>query len=196
MLRMVFAARAIATSMASCTLVVEEPDVSWPQLVDAVTDLQTLLEKLGLKGFLKTTGGKGLHVVVPIRATLTWEQAKRFTKAVAELFASTFPNRFVATLPKSKRKGRILIDYLRNSQGATAIAPYGIRARRNAPVSTPVAWGELAQDLRFDYFNVNTIPDRLSRLRQDPWQDFVGTRQTLTASMFKQVGIKAGVHGD
>jgi len=192
---MVFAARAIATSMASCTLVVEEPDVSWPQLVDAVTDLQTLLEKLGLKGFLKTTGGKGLHVVVPIRAALTWEQAKRFTKAVAELFASTFPNRFVATLPKSKRKGRILIDYLRNSQGATAIAPYGIRARRNAPVSTPVAWGELAQDLRFDYFNVNTIPDRLSRLRQDPWQDFVGTGQTLTASMFKQVGIKAGVHG-
>jgi len=89
----------------------------------------------------------------------------------------------------------IFVDYLRNSQGATAIAPYGIRARRNAPVSTPIAWGELAQDLRFDYFNVNTIPDRLSRLRQDPWQDFAATRQAVTASMFKQVGIKAGVNG-
>lgn len=87
----------------------------------------------------------------------------------------------------AERKGRIFVDYLRNSQGATAIAPYGIRARRNAPVSTPVAWDELAQDLRFDYFNVNTIPDRLSRLRHDPWKDFAATRQSVTASMFKQV---------
>ena len=168
-------------------------DVPWPELVAAVQDLRILLETLGLTGFLKTTGGKGLHVVIPIKATLTWEQAKGFTRAVADLFAATFPQRFIATLSKAKRAGRIFVDYLRNSQGATAIAPYGIRARKNAPVATPIGWDELDQDRRFDFFNVNTIPERLGRLRHDPWQDFAATRQTLTAAMFKQVGTRTGV---
>lgn len=165
-------------------------DVSWAELVAAVGELRALLEQLGLVGFLKTTGGKGLHVVVPVRPTLTWEQAKQFSKAVADLFARTFPERFVASVSKSKRKGRIFIDYLRNAEGATAIAAYGIRARANAPVSTPISWKELAKEVRFDFFNVRSVPERLIKLREDPWKDFMAIRQTVTAAMFKRVGMR------
>ena len=145
-----------------------------------------------LPAFLKTTGGKGLHVVVPIRRTLTWERAKTFTKAVADLMARTFPDRFVATLAKSKREGRIFIDYLRNAEGSTAIAAYGIRARKNAPVSTPITWKELAREVRYDYFNVKNVPSRLARLRKDPWDGFAQASTAVTAAMFKQVGAAAG----
>lgn len=167
-----------------------DPDdgVSWRELVDAVGVLRTLLDDLGLEGFLKTTGGKGLHVVVPIRPTLDWEQAKGFTKAVADFMVGTFPERFIATLSKTKRKGKIFIDYLRNAEGATAIVPYGIRARKNAPVSTPIAWEELAQDVRYDFFNVRNVPASLARKRKDPWSGFDKTRQTVTKAMFKRVG--------
>lgn len=165
-------------------------DVSWSQLVKAVGELRTLLEQLGLAGFLKTTGGKGLHVIVPIKPTLTWEQARAFTRTVAVLFASTFPERFIATVSKSKRKGRIFIDYLRNAEGATAIAAYGIRARTNAPVSTPISWKDLSKDIRFDFFNVETVPVRLSKLREDPWKDFTAIRQTVTPAMLKRVGMR------
>ncbi len=165
-------------------------DVPWAKLVEAVRMLQTLLEEMGLPAFLKTTGGKGLHVVVPIKRTLTWERAKAFTKAVADLMARTFPDRFVATVSKSKREGRIFIDYLRNAEGSTAIAAYGIRARKNAPVSTPIEWKELVKDVRFDYFNVKNVPARLSRLKTDPWDGFAAAGTTVTAAMFKQVGAK------
>lgn len=166
-----------------------DPDdgVGWKEIVDGVGVLRTLLDDLGLEGFLKTTGGKGLHVVVPIRPTLDWTQAKGFTKAVADLLVETFPDRYIATLSKAQRKGKIFIDYLRNAEGATAIAPYAIRARANAPVSTPIAWEELASDVRFDHFNVRSVPERLRGLRQDPWASIGQTRQTITRAMFKRV---------
>ena len=165
-------------------------DVPWVKLVEAVRMLQTLLEEMGLPAFLKTTGGKGLHVVVPIKRTLTWERAKAFTKAVADLMARTFPDRFVATVSKSRREGKIFVDYLRNAEGSTAIVAYGIRARENAPVSTPIAWKELAKDVRFDYFNVKTVPTRLARLRKDPWEGFNSAAATVTEKMFSHVGAK------
>ena len=163
-------------------------DVPWRRITQAAKDLQTLLQKLGLTGFLKTTGGKGLHVVVPIEPTLSWPQAKEFTRSIAEMFVQAFPERYVATVSKAKRKGRIFIDYLRNSEGATAIAAYGIRSRENAPVSTPIDWEELSKDVRFDYFNVKTVPERLRRLRVDPWRDFDAKRREITDAEFKQVG--------
>jgi bifunctional non-homologous end joining protein LigD len=168
-----------------------DPDdaVSWDELVEAVGVLRTLLSDLGLGGFLKTTGGKGLHVVVPIRTTLDWEQAKGFTKAVADLMARTFPDRFISVMSKSKRKGKIFIDYLRNAEGATAIAPYSLRARKNAPVATPIAWDELTEDVRFDHFNLRTVPSRLSALKSDPWTDFFELRQSISKAMFKRVGF-------
>jgi len=165
-----------------------DPGVAWPQIVEAVGLLRKLLEDIGLTGFLKTTGGKGLHVVVPVRATLDWDEAKDFTRAIADFLVRTFPDRFIATASKHRRKGRIFIDYLRNAAGATAIAPYALRARANAPVSTPITWDELAAgDLRFDRFNVRNIPERLSRMRKDPWASFDATKQTVTRAMIKRV---------
>src|SRR4029077_9198241 len=120
----------------------------------AVTLLRTLLAEIDFTSFIKTTGGKGLHVVVPIRPTLSWDDAKGFTRAVAEHMVATFPDRFTATVSKAKRKQKIFVDYLRNAKGATAVAPYSVRARKNAPVATPIFWEELAKDIRFDYFNV------------------------------------------
>lgn len=167
-----------------------DPDdaVTWDELVSAVGVLRALLDDLGLSGFLKTTGGKGLHVVVPIRPTLDWDQAKGFTKAVADLMARTFPDRFLAVMSKSRRKGKIFIDYLRNASGATAIAPYSLRARAHAPTATPIGWNELAHDVRFDHFNLRTVPQRLSALKSDPWRDFLSIRQAITKPMFKRVG--------
>jgi bifunctional non-homologous end joining protein LigD len=106
-----------------------DPDaaVSWEQIVKGVEALRAILMQLGLEGFLKTTGGKGLHVVVPIQPTLTWVQAKGFTKAIAELFAATFPEQYLAKVSKSKRKGKTFVDYLRNAAGATAIVAMGAR---------------------------------------------------------------------
>jgi bifunctional non-homologous end joining protein LigD len=167
-----------------------DDDVAWDEIVAAVGILRTLLGDLDLKGFLKTTGGKGLHIVVPVRATLSWDEAKGFSKAIADLMARTFPERFVAVMSKSRRKGKIFIDYLRNAEGATAIAAYSLRARKNAPVSTPIAWEELDQDVRFDHFNLRTVPARLTTLKSDPWLDFLETRQSITKAMFKRVGYE------
>ena len=167
-----------------------DPDeaVGWKEIIEAVNGLKTLLDSLDLRGFLKTTGGKGLHVVVPIKPTVPWEQIKGFTKAIADLFAQTFPDRFTAKLLKVPRHGKIFIDYLRNAEGATAVAPYSLRAKANAPVSTPIEWTETARDLRFDHFNVKNIPSRLQRLKRDPWADFMETRQSVTKAMMKKVG--------
>jgi len=167
-----------------------DPDekLRWPDVVAAVNLLRTLLEELGLRGYPKTTGGKGLHVVLPVRPTLTWEDAKAFTRAVADFLARTFPDRFIATAAKNRRDGRIFIDYLRNARGATAVAPYAVRARRNAPVATPVAWPELIDDVRFDHFNLRNVRERLARQRHDPWADFFTTRQTITVAIRRRFG--------
>jgi len=166
--------------------------VTWAELVDAVKLMRSLLEELGLRTFVKTTGGKGLHVVAPIRPTLSWDQARRFSKGAAELMVQTFPGRFIATAAKAQRKGLIFIDYLRNAEGATAVSAYSLRARANAPVATPVAWEELAEDLRFDRFNLRNIPRRIERMRADPWAAFFHTRQTVSIPMLERLGLEAG----
>ncbi len=166
-----------------------DPDdgVPWSAVVKAVELLLGLQAEIGLRAFVKTTGGKGLHVVVPIRPTLTWDDAKAFSRGVAEWLAATFPDRFTATASKAKRRDRIFVDYLRNAEGATAIAPYAVRARQNAPVATPIDVAELRTDVRFDHFNLRTLPARLARLRTDPWAAFFDTRQTVTAAMRKRL---------
>jgi bifunctional non-homologous end joining protein LigD len=167
-----------------------DPDESleWNKIAEAVNLLKTLLDTLGLRGFLKTTGGKGLHVVIPIEPKLPWEQIKGFSHAIAQLFVKTFPDRFTSKLLKLSRRGKILIDYLRNGEGSTAVAPYSIRAKASAPVSTPINWVELAQDVRHDYFNIRNVPSRLKRLKRDPWHGFLSLRQTVTKAMMETVG--------
>jgi bifunctional non-homologous end joining protein LigD len=169
-----------------------DPDESleWEKITEAVNLLKTLLDSLGLRGFLKTTGGKGLHVVIPITPTLPWEEIKGFSQTIAELFVQTFPDRFTSKLLKVSRHGKIFIDYLRNGEGSTAVAAYSIRAKANAPVSTPIEWAEIARDVRYDYFNVKNVPDRLKRLKRDPWKEFMSLRQSVTKTMMKKLGYR------
>jgi bifunctional non-homologous end joining protein LigD len=168
-----------------------DPDegLGFDKLVDAVTVLRKLLDTLGLEAFLKTSGGKGLHVVVPLAPTRPWDDAKEFCRAVAELLVHTFPDRFTAKVTKSRRSGRIYVDYLRNVEGATAIAPYSVRAKARAPVAMPIDWADLRSDVRFDHFNVQNVPALLRRRKRDPWARFAQLRQTLTDSMLRQVGV-------
>jgi bifunctional non-homologous end joining protein LigD len=163
-------------------------DIPWTELVDAVRLLRTLLEELGLQSFIKTTGGKGLHVVLPIRPALDWNDIKAFTKAVADLMVQSFPDRFIATMTKAKRHGKIFVDYLRNAEGATAIAPYSLRARAHAPVATPIAWEELTSDIRREHFNLRNVPERLAKLKKDPWAGFFDVKQSVTKALMKKVG--------
>ena len=118
------------------------PGTGWSDVVAAARDVRARLAKLKLKTFLKTSGGKGLHVVLPIKPT-PWDEAKDFCHAMALAMAADAPDRYVASATKSKRNNRIFIDYLRNSREATAVAPYSTRARPGAPVSTPIDWSEL-----------------------------------------------------
>jgi len=167
-----------------------DPDeaLGYDRLVDAVTVLRKLLDALELEAFLKTTGGKGLHVVIPLEPTRTWDEAKEFCRGVAEMLVRTFPDRFTAKLTKSRRSGLIFIDYLRNVEGATAVAAYSVRAKANAPVSMPIDWSELERDdVRFDHFNVRNVPALASKRKRDPWARLARVRQTLTDAMLAQV---------
>jgi bifunctional non-homologous end joining protein LigD len=155
-------------------------DVSWQRMIDAAVQVRETLEQLGLQSFLKTTGGKGLHVVVPLNPRRhEWEAAKAFTRTVAQHFADEWPDLYTATMAKAARKGRIFIDYLRNDRGATAVAPYSTRARPGAPVSTPLAWDELSDRIRSDQFRVDNVRQRLKTLKRDPWQGFFDVKQQL-----------------
>ena len=170
-----------------------DPDeaLPWDDVKQAVLVVKALVENLGLTPFLKTTGGKGLHVVVPIEPTVAWDQVKGFTNAIAEILARTFPDRFTAKLLKVSRHGKVFIDYLRNAEGATAVAAYSLRAKANAPVSTPIAWEELSHDVRFAYFNAKNVPARLRKLKRDPWRTLGERPAPLTAAVMAKVGYKA-----
>jgi bifunctional non-homologous end joining protein LigD len=164
-----------------------DPAVEWPEVIQAAREVRVVLEELGLVTFVKTTGGKGLHIVVPIQARIEWDDAKAFCKAVADLLVRVAPERYVATMSKAARKGKIFIDYMRNSRGATSIAPYSSRAREDAPVSVPIAWEELSTKLRSDSFTISNLFGRLSKLRKDPWADIGSTRQSVTKSMIESL---------
>jgi bifunctional non-homologous end joining protein LigD len=154
------------------------PGTGWNDVVAAAREVRERLTRLKLKSFVKTSGGKGLHVVVPIKPT-AWDKAKDFCHAVAASMAADDPDRYVASAAKSKRNKRIFIDYLRNSREATAVAPYSTRARPGAPVSVPVEWSELAGLKSAGQYTVLNLPARLGRLRKDPWAAIGRLRQTL-----------------
>ena len=146
--------------------------VPWAEVIAAAIEVRERLAASGLASFVKTSGGKGLHVVAPLKPGAGWDAVKAFTKQVADSLASDSPDHYVATITKSKRRGRILIDYLRNGRGATAVAPYSTRARAGAPVSMPLAWDELGTSLGPAYFTVANTPTRLANLPADPWAEF------------------------
>jgi bifunctional non-homologous end joining protein LigD len=161
--------------------------VTWEQIVQGARDVKSRLEDLGLESFLRTSGGKGLHICVPLVRRRDWEETKDFTHALASAMMRDDPARYIDTLSKQKRKGRIFVDYLRNGRGATAIASYSTRARKGAPVATPVRWDELNADLKPNQYTVHNVRQRLAALKDDPWRGYFDVRQSITNAMLKKL---------
>ena len=154
--------------------------VPWKDLIEAARRVRDYLAALDLTSFVRTTGGKGLHVVAPLLPAATWEEHKQFAESIALALAAQWPDKYLATMSKAQRRGKVFVDYLRNQRGATAIVSYSTRAREGAPVSTPLRWEELTARLKPERFNVATIPKRLDKLAADPWEGFYDLKQRLT----------------
>ena len=164
-----------------------DPKLAWSAVVAAARDTRAVLDALGLHSFVKTTGGKGLHVVVPLQRRHRWDEVKDFAHGVARRLAATSPERFTATMGESHRTGRIFVDYLRNTRGATAVAPYSLRARAGATVATPLSWAELSAKVGPSAFTIKTVPRRVAK-GEDPWADYEKRRARLTAAMLRALG--------
>jgi bifunctional non-homologous end joining protein LigD len=154
-------------------------DVPWSELKNAAREVRDRLEALGLQSWPRLSGGKGMHVVVPIRRGPDWAAVKSFCEAFADAMVERAPLRYVATASKAKRQGRIFIDWLRNARGATSVAGWSLRARAGAPVAMPLRWDELARVSSPDAFGLVKAQRRAARLRADPWQGFADARQRL-----------------
>ncbi len=165
--------------------------VAFPDVVTAAGEVRDRLRRLGLESFCRTTGGKGLHVVVPLQPAAHWDDVKPFCRAFAEMMSEEQPERYLPTLKKLDRRGKILIDWLRNGMGATAVASFCPRARPGATVATPLAWDEVTRKLDPAKFTLRTIPQRLARLRTDPWDGFAAARQQLPDVTGNQTTQKA-----
>jgi bifunctional non-homologous end joining protein LigD len=169
---------------------VEQPDrivvdidpgeaVDWPAVVAAARSVRELLHALDLDSFVKTTGGRGLHVVMPLTPAADWSDCLDFARAIAETLERRDPGQFTTRFAKLGRENKILIDYLRNNRTNTSIAAFSTRARPNAPVSMPLTWSELSPSRPPDRFTLETVPARLARLRTDPWEGYDNVRQKI-----------------
>ncbi|MEX3700443.1 DNA ligase D [Paraburkholderia sp. BR14317] len=167
-----------------------DPSLGWERMLEAAQLTRELLEALGLRAWCKTSGGRGLHLVVPLTRHAGWDEAKDFARAVAGHMAATLPERFSAKMGAQNRKGRIFVDYLRNNRGASTAAAYAPRARPGLGVSVPVDWDELHTLTSGDQWNVANVRGRLEALRADPWSGYEKARQRITAAMWKQLGAK------
>jgi bifunctional non-homologous end joining protein LigD len=152
-------------------------------VVDAARRIRDLLRELGLRSFVRTSGGKGLHVVVPLNPGCDWEMTRRFSRAFAESLVAMAPLRFVATASKRLRKGKIFIDHLRNARGATSVASFSLRARPGATVAMPLRWEELGRIDSAAHFDIASARRRVRRLRSHPWGDIVSLTQNLDAAL-------------
>jgi bifunctional non-homologous end joining protein LigD len=157
-------------------------DVPWAAVVTAAQIVRARLHALGLESFVKTTGGKGLHVVAPLVPGPDWPVCAAFASDFAEALEREAPDAFVATMSKARRRGRIFVDHLRNVRGSTSVAAYSTRAAEHAPVSTPLAWDELDARTRSDRYTVANVGHRLRSLRADPWARYWTLRQRLPAA--------------
>ncbi|WP_175687193.1 DNA ligase D [Burkholderia anthina] len=165
-----------------------DPALPWRTMIEAAQLVRGLLDELGLVSFCKTSGGKGLHVVVPITRHAGWDDVKDFSRALAQHVAGALPDRFTATMGPRHRRGRIFIDYLRNGRGASTIAAYSVRARPGMGVSVPLRWDEVPDTTGGAQWTIDTLHERLDRLERDPWEDYAGTRQRITAQMRARLG--------
>ncbi|MGH7317592.1 MAG: DNA ligase D, partial [Candidatus Rokuibacteriota bacterium] len=157
------------------------PGLPWPRVVEAAQEVRALLADLDLVSFVKTTGGKGLHVVAPLRPEADWDALRTLGEGIGAEMTRRGPDRYTINPLKAARRGRIFVDYLRNTRGATAVAAYSPRAKPGAPVSMPLTWHELSDTTRPEAFTVATVPKRLSALQKDPWADFFSVDQAITS---------------
>ncbi|NYH21260.1 DNA ligase D [Paraburkholderia bryophila] len=166
-----------------------DPDASldWQRMIEAAQLTRSLLEELGLASFCKTSGGKGLHVVVPLAKQAGWDDVKGFSQAVAQHMAATLPTHFSAKMGAQNRKGKIFVDYLRNNRGSSTVAAFSARARPGMGVSVPLSWDEVATTTAGDQWTIENLHERLTDLKRDPWADYARTRQRLTAAMKKRL---------
>src|SRR5690242_1293652 len=162
-----------------------DPDVDlpWTTMREAAEHVRAFLHRLELRWFVKTTGGKGLHFVVPITRRHSWPETHDFARAIAEALARKVPALFTARAGKDHRVRRIYVDYQRNAEGTTAVAGYSLRARPGLPVSMPIAWDDLGADVRGARFNIDNAARVIAERTADPWADYDRSRQTLSASM-------------
>jgi bifunctional non-homologous end joining protein LigD len=167
-----------------------DPAVPWARVVEAAFEIRRRLAAFDLDSVVKTTGGKGLHIVMPFSSAsrVSWDDAFAFSQAVSERLARDQPKAYVATMSKAQRTGKIFIDYFRNHRGSTAIAAYSTRARPGAPVSVPLAWDELTPALNPRSFTVETVPARVAALKADPWAATIAARQRLTVKALRSAG--------
>ncbi|WP_445178843.1 DNA ligase D [Pseudomonas sp. McL0111] len=167
-----------------------DPALPWKSMVEATALTLTVLDELGLKAFLKTSGGKGIHLVVPLTRKHGWDEVKDFSHAIVSHMAKLLPERFSAVSGPKNRVGRIFIDYLRNGLGATTICAYAARTREGLPVSVPLFREEVAEIKGGNQWTVHNVHERLAEVGDEPWADLKKTRQTITAAMRKRLGMK------
>ncbi|MCK8668580.1 DNA ligase D [Pseudomonas azerbaijanoccidens] len=167
-----------------------DPALPWKRMVEATQLTLSVLDELGLKAFLKTSGGKGIHLVVPLTRKLGWDEVKDFSHAIVSHMAKLLPERFSAVSGPKNRVGRIFIDYLRNGLGATTICAYAARTREGLPVSVPIFREEVETLKGGNQWNIHNVHERLAEVGDEPWADLKKTRQTITAEMRRRVGMK------
>ncbi|RYE61418.1 MAG: ATP-dependent DNA ligase, partial [Oxalobacteraceae bacterium] len=169
------------------------PDVAFPRVVEAAREIRDRLDELGLMSFCKTTGGKGLHVVVPLktggRKELTWDEAKDFAHRVSNLMAQDDPDLYLTKMSKKLREGRIFIDYLRNDRMATAVAPLSPRAREGATVSMPLTWSQVKADLDPQRFTIHTVPALIAK--SEAWKDYCDAERPLAEAIKRLKKVEA-----
>ena len=156
------------------------PGVAWAEVKRAARHLRDLLAELELESFLRTSGGKGLHVVVPLNPGCEWNLVKTFAHGFADALAQSEPRRFLSVATLKLRPGKIFVDYLRNGRGATSVASYSLRAREGAPVAMPLSWSQLGALKKSDAYDLKSVPALLKRRRKDPWEGIDEVRQDLS----------------
>lgn len=167
-----------------------DPALPWRNMLEATRLTLAVLDELGLEAFLKTSGGKGMHIVVPLARQHLWEYVKEFSRAVSQFMAKQIPERFVAKMGPQNRIGKIFIDYLRNQRGASTVAAYSVRARPGLPVSVPIHRDELLTVKSAGQWTIHNLGARLEKLSEDPWSAY-RHRQRISVAMWKKLGVKA-----
>ncbi len=164
-----------------------DEDLAWPVVTQTALEMRARLKKMGLESFVKTTGGKGLHVVVPITPELEWPEIKEFARRFVSAMEREHPELYLTKMTKSARKGKIYLDYLRNERGATSVAAYSPRARAGVAVSMPLSWAELKLTER-PVFRVVDFAEWKDRLKKDPWKAMGAVKQRIPAQTLAQAG--------